>query len=577
MNGKVTPLAQAVRRWVRPGKTVHLGVVHALPYAASFEIARTFAGTSPRLTIITPGALLNTLVLIHLGLVERLLTSYAGDIYPTPGPSAVIQRAEAKGGLVVEDWSLLSLTERLMAGALGFPFLPCRGLAGTGMAKENRSDCAEISNPFGDGPQEVVRALSPDLSIYHAWAADPEGNALFTGPHGEGLWGALAAREGVLLTVEQVVSPEELRANAHLGLLPGCYVRTVSPAPFGAHPSGLSPHGFPGVTGYSEDYDFIVSFQQAAQSEGSLQEWVERWVLGPGDHPGYLRRLGASRLHRLRGRVASDAWRYDLDELLPEGPPEQAAGPIESMIVAAGHLLEERAQRAGYDTILAGIGAANLAAWLARRALRSAGLAVDLVAEVGFVGYDPRPGDPFIFNFANIPTCTARLDVLYTLGVLVGGSRNRCLAALGAGQVDRLGNLNSTKIPGGLRLVGSGGAADAAAGAREVLAVLPLGPMRLVDRVPYLTAPGEKVRTVVTHLGVFEKDEGGELVLTRILPHPGRTLLETVEEIRHRCGWPLRVAAHLEEERAPTGEELRLLRRFDPRRAFLGKLAESHS
>lgn len=61
-----------------------------MPYAASYEIARAFAGTSPRLTIIAQGAVLNTLVLVHLGLVERLLTSYAGDIYPTPGPSAVI-------------------------------------------------------------------------------------------------------------------------------------------------------------------------------------------------------------------------------------------------------------------------------------------------------------------------------------------------------------------------------------------------------------------------------------------------------------------------------------------------------
>jgi hypothetical protein len=126
----------------------------------------------------------------------------------------------------------------------------------------------------------------------------------------------MAAREGVLLTVERVLSPEEVRAHAHLGLLPGRYVRAVSPAPFGAHPSGLSPHGSSGAAGYSEDYDFIVSFQQAAESEARLQ---------------------------------------------------------------------------GCDTILAGIGAANLAAWLAQRALRTAGLAVDLVAEVGFVGCEPTP------------------------------------------------------------------------------------------------------------------------------------------------------------------------------------------
>jgi acyl CoA:acetate/3-ketoacid CoA transferase alpha subunit/acyl CoA:acetate/3-ketoacid CoA transferase beta subunit len=573
-DSKVMPLSAAVRSLVRPEMTIHLGVIHGMPYAASYEIARALAGTDPRLTVVTQGAVLNTLTLLHLGLVRRIVTTYCGDVYPTPGPSPILQRALGAGAVTVEDWSMLSLTQRLMAGALGVPFLPSRGPTGTGFAEENGGAYAEVEDPFGGGRQGVVRALEPDLSVYHAWAADPEGNALSTGPHAEGLWGAMAAREGTLLTVERIVSPDEIRAHAELGLLPGRYVRAVCHAPFGCHPGGLSPHGYPGAAGYSEDYDFIVGFQEAAASAAQLDLWIDKWVLGPGDHDGYLRRLGASRLHCLRGRAASDAWRLDLAELLPDGPSTDPAGSLETMTVAAARIVGEIARRAGHDTILAGIGAANLAAWLAHRALRASGHTVELVAEVGFIGYQPRPADPFIFNFANIPTCTARLDVHATLGVLVGGARHRCVAALGAGQVDRVGNINSTKIPNVMHLVGSGGAADVAAGANDVVVVLPLAHARLVDRVPYVTARGERVRAVVTHRGVFEKNDEGELVLTRLLPHPGRSEQEAVEGIQKRCGWPLQIAPQLREVAPPTAEELQLLRSFDPRRSFIGDAGE---
>ena len=569
--GKVMSLSRAVRALVRPGMTVHLGVVHSMPYAASYEIARALCGSEAKLRVICQGALLNTLVLVHLGLVDRLITTYTGDVYPAPGPNPALQRALDGGALECQDWSLLALSRRLMAAALGVPFFPAPSLAGTSMAADNAGEYAEIQDPFEGWRHAVVRPLAPDISIYHAWAADPEGNALFTGPHTESLWGAMAAREGALLTVERVVSPDEVRANAHLGLLPGRYVRAVCPAPFGAHPGGLSPHGYAGAVGYSEDYDFIVAFQEAARSSDSLKKWVEYWVLGPADHAAYLRRLGAPRLHRLRGRAAADAWRLDLEELLPGGPPDAPAGPLEAMTVAAARLAAERVRAERLDTILAGIGSANLAAWLAHRALRASGEVVDLVAEVGLIGYVPNPGDPFIFNFSNVPTSTARLDAEIALGALVCGARSRCLGLLGAGQVDLRGDINSTKVPGAVRLVGSGGAADVAAGAREIVVVLPLAPGRLVERVPYVTARGEKVRAVVTHKGIFVKNARGDLALVRLLPHPGKSDAEAVEEIRGRCGFPLEVAGTLTTEPPPTAGELALLRSFDPRRAFIGK------
>jgi glutaconate CoA-transferase subunit B len=68
----------------------------------------------------------------------------------------------------------------------------------------------------------------------------------------------------------------------------------------------------------------------------------------------------------------------------------------------------------------------------------------------------------------------------------------------------------------------------------------------------------------VTDLGTFEKDAGGEFVLTAIAPGA------TVDEIRELCGFELRLArGDLPELDAPTSGEVEALRRWDPRGWFL--------
>jgi acyl CoA:acetate/3-ketoacid CoA transferase beta subunit len=77
------------------------------------------------------------------------------------------------------------------------------------------------------------------------------------------------------------------------------------------------------------------------------------------------------------------------------------------------------------------------------------------------------------------------------------------------------------------------------------------------------------VRTVVSQLGVYEKDgEHGELRLTGILGASPEA--EAVQAARAACGWDLQAAPRLRRFEAPTDEELGLIRLFDPRRYFLG-------
>jgi acyl CoA:acetate/3-ketoacid CoA transferase beta subunit len=151
----------------------------------------------------------------------------------------------------------------------------------------------------------------------------------------------------------------------------------------------------------------------------------------------------------------------------------------------------------------------------------------------------------------------------------VGGPGSTTLACLGGAQVDRFGNVNSTSIPGGPFLVGSGGGNDVASVCAEAVVVALLAPQRTPPDCGYITSPGRAVRALVTDLGTFEKVDGdGELVLTAVPAGP-ETLEERIEAARRACGWDLAVADEVRELAPPTRDEVARLRSWDPRGWFL--------
>jgi hypothetical protein len=218
--------------------------------------------------------------------------------------------------------------------------------------------------------------------------------------------------------------------------------------------------------------------------------------------------------------------------------------------------------------VLAGAGVANLAAWLGVAQARAAGAAVELTAEIGLWGYDPTPADPFVLNHRNFPSSIMLGDAGLVLGALVGGPGTTTVACLGGAQVDRFGNVNSTLVPGGPFLVGSGGGNDVASVAAESVVVALLTPERTPAECGYVTSPGRTVRALVTDLGILEKVDGDELVLTAV-PAGEEHLNDRVAVARAACGWDLQVAATIRELPPPADDEVTALRRWDPRGWFL--------
>jgi hypothetical protein len=242
------------------------------------------------------------------------------------------------------------------------------------------------------------------------------------------------------------------------------------------------------------------------------------------------------------------------------------------MVVQGARAIGERIKARGYKTVLSGVGQAALMAWVAAHRLRQEGVEFAMVTETGMYGHDPRPADPFLINYWNLPTTTMLTDVFEALGLHGCGATNECLATLGAGQIDQFGNINTTIADDGQFIVGSGGANDIVSAAQETVAVAAQRRQTFVERVRYVTSPGARVTCVLSTMGRFEKRGGERLILTGYYRSVGRSRDEVVDNIRERCGWTLEVADDLEALPPATPEELALLRVFDPERFFLGKL-----
>jgi glutaconate CoA-transferase subunit B len=202
-----------------------------------------------------------------------------------------------------------------------------------------------------------------------------------------------------------------------------------------------------------------------------------------------------------------------------------------------------------------GIGLPSLACNLAR-ATHAPGCV--LVYESGTIGAKPTELPLSIGDGELAETADAVVSVPELFAYWLQGGRVD-VGFLGAAQIDRFANLNSTVIGGydepKVRLPGGGGAPEIASSAREVFVLLRQSPRTFVDRLDFRTSPGDRVSLVVTDLGILEpRGESRELALTHV--HPG----VEVEQVQEATGWELRVADDLTGTVPPSERELAALR-----------------
>jgi glutaconate CoA-transferase, subunit B len=229
----------------------------------------------------------------------------------------------------------------------------------------------------------------------------------------------------------------------------------------------------------------------------------------------------------------------------------------EMMAVAAARRLRDG------SVCFVGIGLPSRAANLAR-ATHAPGCV--LIYESGAIGAKPEHLPLSIGDGELAETADAVVSVPEIFGYWLQGGRID-VGFLGAAQIDRFGNLNSTVIGDydapRVRLPGAGGAPEIAAWCRETFVMLKQTPRTFVEELDFRTTSGAGiggagVTCVITDLGVLEPDAAGELVLAELHPHV------TIEQARESTGWDLRLAESLRTSAPPTGSELEALRALKP-------------
>jgi acyl CoA:acetate/3-ketoacid CoA transferase alpha subunit len=555
MPDKVATLADAVAVHVCAGDVLHPVVGHTRWSAATREVVRQWWGREPGFTLVMLSLSSLGALFFRGRMLQKVVTGYSGDTFPNFTPNPWFAGAYERGEVEVEHWSFLAFSQRLEAAARGLPAITTRSIVGSSMAAND--GYARTDTPFGE--VGLLAPLVPDVTILHAPLADRAGNVVVHPPLLEGVWGALAARRGVIVTAERIV--DDVRPWSHLVRVPAHRVLAVVECPMGAHPGGVYTGDLP-VDGYGEDYDFWVDARAATRAgDDEYDAWIREWVLDVETQEQWLDRLGSARIARLRAKAAPDSWRTDADAYPPD--LELPANAWEHAAVWGARYLAERVRATNANAVLAGAGVANLSAWLGVQLARDAGSDVQLTAEIGLWGYDATIADPFVLNHRNFPTATMLGDAQMVLGALVGGSGTTTIGCLGGAQIDRFGNINSTQVVPRPFLVGSGGGNDVASVAAENVVVATLTKQRTVADCSYITSPGTHVRALVTDLGLFEKVDG-VLALTELAPDV------TFEQVQELCGWDLmQPAVPLPVLEPPTADEVAALRRWDPRGWFL--------
>jgi len=247
------------------------------------------------LTLYTCGSETDIDMLAGAGVASRFELAYCA--LEVVGLSPNIQRRIREGALEIEDYSNLAMAMRFLGGALGLPFMPLKSMLGTDLLtkKRFRDRKAEVIGcPFTGERVVLVPSVRPDFSIIHVQRADPEGNAQIDGIRGEDIEGSRAGKK-IILLAEEIVDTEFIRSKPDQTSIPGIYVDHVVECPWGSHPMAVYKY-------YDYDLDHVRLYRETCKTEEGWRSYLEEYILGVGDHEGYLSKLGTSRLLRLRAR-----------------------------------------------------------------------------------------------------------------------------------------------------------------------------------------------------------------------------------------------------------------------------------
>jgi glutaconate CoA-transferase subunit A len=152
------------------------------------------------------------------------------------------RRGVQAGAIVFEEYSETGILARLGAGARNLPYGLTRGMIGTDLPALHPDTIREVEDPFTGERVLACRQLRPDVCLLHAHRADAKGNVQYDGGT---IWPDVQiypkACGATIVTVEELVSEDEIRERPQETVIPHFAVDAIVVAQHGCHPTSFFP------------------------------------------------------------------------------------------------------------------------------------------------------------------------------------------------------------------------------------------------------------------------------------------------------------------------------------------------
>ena len=207
-------------------------------------------------------------------------------------------RAIEKGEVEVIEWTNGAMSARYLAGALGIPFIPWRGLLGTETFKYSAAKAA--IDPFTGERIALLPAINPDVGLIHAHQCDIYGNARIFGPGCIPKEVAMASKR-LIVSTEEIIDIEEIRKAPSKTTIPYYLVDAVVLSPFGGHPGTV-------VGVYDVDFEHMNEYFRAESDPTALEKYLDKYIYSVKSHEEYLEKIGRSRLEELKKQEIKEGY-----------------------------------------------------------------------------------------------------------------------------------------------------------------------------------------------------------------------------------------------------------------------------
>ena len=297
-----------VKKFIHPGDRLWVGgwTVVRKPMAMLYEVIK--AKITDLHVVNNPGGP-DTDLLIGGGCVSKTETNYIGhEVFGHPYNFKYrMEQRKSVFEFMHDDWTVGSGTMRILAGALGIPFIPTKFLRGSDLLSPDNDGFKAIRNtdpkvpkkkfvrmkdPFWEGEEVVlVPAIRPDVCLLHVQEVAQDGTARISG--GAFLdYYAAAASKITIISAEKIVPNEQMKKTREENVIPGELVNAIVEVPFGGHPTAV--HGC-----YDNDPWWFQEYIQASKNGDTMKQWLERWIYNVDSYEEYLNKVGKKRLARL--------------------------------------------------------------------------------------------------------------------------------------------------------------------------------------------------------------------------------------------------------------------------------------